>query len=152
MEAMNDYLPTALVFLGLALLAIEVGVLGFSIVVLFFIGIGCLLTGLLMMINLLPQTLVAALAGSAVFSLLSAIALWKPLKKLQNNTESKSVTSDIIGTEFVLDGDVSSGNSAEVNYSGITWKVQSDEDIPKGARVEVIRTAVGVLTVKRAGE
>lgn len=148
METLNDYLPTLLIFIGLAMLAIEVGVLGFSIMVLFFIGLGCLATGLLMLVNLVPQTLVGALLGSGVLSLLAAVGLWKPLQRLQNTPVSKAVTSDLIGSEFVLDEDVSNDTPAQVKFSGITWKVIADSAIAKGTRVEVTGTAVGELTVR----
>lgn len=151
MESFTDYLPTLLIFAGLAMLAIEVGVLGFSIMILFFIGLGCLATGLLMLINVIPQTLSAALLGSGLLSLAAAVGLWKPLKNLQNTTESKSVTSDLIGYTFELDTDVSPSSPGQVKFSGIIWKVISDSDIKAGTEVEVRHTAVGVLTVERAG-
>lgn len=148
METLNAYLPTLLIFLGLAMLAIEVGVLGFSIMILFFIGLGCLATGLLMLVSIIPQTLVGALAGSGILSLLTAIVLWKPLKRLQDSSVNKPVTSDLIGYEFVLDTDISNNAPGDIKFSGITWKVVSDQDLAKGTKVEVTGTAVGKLTVQ----
>lgn len=150
MESFNDYLPTLLVFAGLAMLAIEVGVLGFSIMILFFIGLGSLATGLLMLINVIPQTLGAALLGCGLLSLLAAVGLWKPLKNLQNSTDSRTVTSDLIGYTFELDADISPGSPGQVKYSGINWKVVSESEIKAGTEVKVCHTAVGVLTVERA--
>ena len=147
MEALNSYLPTLLVFLGLAMLAIEVGVLGFSIMILFFIGLGCLATGLLMFAGLVPQSLAGALLGSGILSLLAAVGLWKPLQRMQNSSENKPVTSDLIGAEFVLESDLSGDSQSEVKFSGICWKVVSESDIPKGTTVQVTGTAVGKLTV-----
>ena len=148
MESFTDYLPTLLIFAGLAMLAIEVGVLGFSIMILFFIGLGCLATGLLMLIGVIPPTLSAALLGSGLLSLIAALGLWKPLKNLQNTTDSKTVTSDLIGYTFELDSDISPSSPGQVKFSGINWKVISDGDIKSGTEVEVRHTAVGVLTVK----
>ncbi len=148
METFTDYLPTLLVFLGLGMLAIEVGVLGFSIMILFFIGLGCLATGLLMLAGVIPQTLASALLGSGIMSLIAAAGLWKPLKNMQNSTDSKSVTSDLIGHKFKIDSDISSATPGEARFSGITWKVIADSDISAGTEVEVKHTAVGVLTVQ----
>jgi len=148
MESFSDYLPTLLIFAGLAMLAIEVGVLGFSIMILFFLGLGSLATGLLMLISVVPQTLGAALLGSGLLSLVAAVGLWKPLKNLQNSTDSKSVTSDLIGYTFELDTDISPSSPGQVKFSGIDWKVITDSDIKAGTEVEVNHTAVGVLTVK----
>ncbi len=150
METLSNYLPTLLIFLGLAMLAIEVGVLGFSIMILFFIGLGSLGAGILMLIGVIPQTLASALLGSGIMSLIAALGLWKPLKNLQNSTDSKSVTSDLIGYRFTVDVDISSSTPGQVKFSGITWKVISDSDIPAGTEVEVKHTDVGVLTVQPA--
>ena len=151
METLNSYLPTLLVFLGLAMLAIEVGVLGFSIMILFFIGLGCLATGLLMFAGIVPQTLAGALLGSGILSLLSAVGLWQPLQRMQNSSENKPVTSDLIGAEFVLESDLNGDSQSEVKFSGISWKVVSESDIPKGTTVQVTGTAVGKLTVSPKG-
>lgn len=148
METLNSYLPTLLIFIGLAMLAIEVGVLGFSIMILFFIGLGCLATGLLMLVGFVPQTLAGALLGSGLLTLLAAVGLWKPLQRLQNTPASKPVTSDLIGSEFVLESDVSPDAPGQVKFSGIAWKVIADSAIPRGTKVEVTGTAVGELTVK----
>lgn len=148
METLNSYLPTLLIFIGLAMLAIEVGVLGFSIMILFFIGLGCLATGLLMLVGVVPQTLAGALLGSGLLTLLAAVGLWKPLQRLQNTPASKPVTSDLIGSEFVLESDVSPNAPGQVKFSGITWRVIADSAIARGTKVEVTGTAVGELTVK----
>jgi len=148
MESLTDYLPTLLIFLGLAMLVVEVGVLGFSIMVLFFIGLGCLATGLLMFAGLISSTVANALLFSGLLSLISAVGLWKPLKKMQDSTERKAVTSDLIGHQFTVDADISSATPGEVQFSGVTWKVITDADIKAGSRVEVKHTAVGVLTVQ----
>lgn len=147
MDVLNQYLPTVLIFLGLAMLAIEVGVLGFSVMVLFFIGVGCLATGLLMLVNVIPETMVGALAGSGVMSLVAAVGLWKPLKRLQDKSEHKQVTSDLIGHRFTLDSNVSSEQPGQVSFSGVTWQVSSDTPISSGTKVEIIRINVGKLTV-----
>ena len=152
MDSFSDFLPTILVFIGLGLLAIEVAVLGFAVMLLFFIGVGCLAAGLIMMTGLIASTLSSALLWSGLLSLVSAAALWKPLKKLQDGGERTPVTSDLIGNCFVLDTEITDTSTAEVRYSGVTWKVKSDTSLPAGTEVEIVATRVGELTVAPRGE
>lgn len=147
MEWIANNMATFLIFIGLALLAIEVAVLGFSVVILFFIGLGCLLTGVLMFVGILPETLSSSLLGVAVLTIASAAGLWKPLKKMQDNVEPKDVKSDLIGHSFFLDIDISHTNPGTHHFSGIEWKLKSVEEITAGTEVEVVKTEVGALTV-----
>lgn len=142
-------MAAALVFIGLALLAIEVAVLGFSVVILFFIGLGCLLTGALIFAGILPGTLSSSLLGVAILTIASAAGLWKPLKRLQDDVEPKDVTSDLIGQSFVLESDISASNAGLQHFSGVEWKVKSDDEITAGTEVEVVKAEVGELTVAR---
>lgn len=147
MDWLNANLAYVLIFLGFALLAIEVAVLGFSVMILFFIGLGCLLTGILIFTGLIPATLVSALTGVAVLSFLSAVILWKPLKKMQDEVEKSEVKGDLIGYSFVLETDISTREHGVHKYSGIEWKVKSDDPIAAGTEVEVVRTDVGEFRV-----
>ncbi|NNE38815.1 MAG: NfeD family protein [Gammaproteobacteria bacterium] len=147
MEWLANNLAYLLIFAGLALLAIEVVVLGFSVMVLFFIGLGCLVTGILIFIGILPSTLVSVFTGVAVLSLLSAVALWKPLKKMQDEVIKTDVKGDLIGYSFVLDTDISSQEPGAHKYSGIEWKVKSESPLSAGTEVEVVRTDVGEFKV-----
>ena len=147
MEWIVNNMAATLIFIGLALLAIEVAVLGFSVVILFFIGLGCLLTGVLIFVGLIPETFSSSLLGVSVLTIASAVGLWKPLKKMQNNVEPEDVTSDLIGHSFVLESDISHSNTGLHHFSGIEWKVKSDDEISAGAEVEVVKTEVGALTV-----
>ena len=136
-----------LTFVGLGLLAIEVMALGFAVVLLFFVGVACLATGLLMFLGVVPQTLAGALLGVALLTMLAAALLWKPLKRLQDKVDSKPVTSDLVGHTFTLETDVSRHHPGHVRFSGIDWRVVSETEIPSGSDVEVVETAVGELTV-----
>lgn len=140
-------MATLLIFLGLGLLAIEVAVLGFSVMILFFIGLGCLAAGLLMLTGLIPATLAGAMLGTGILSLLAAVGLWKPLKRMQDSTQKKAVTSDLIGYEFDLESAVSADQPGAVQFSGITWQVVAETQLDAGSRVKVIATDVGKLTV-----
>ena len=149
MEWLEDNMAVILTFIGLALLAIEVMALGFAVIVLFFIGLGCLAAGLLMFIGILPETLAVALVGVAFLTLLGAALLWKPLKRMQDKVENKPVTSDLIGHTFTLESDISRHHPGQVRFSGVDWRVLSDSEIPAGTDVQVVGTAVGELTVAR---
>ena len=152
MTWINENLVSILILLGLSLLAIEVLVLGFSIFIIFFFGLGSLLTGILIYTGILPETIVSALLGVAVLSSLSALLLWKQLKKLQNNGDSGKVKRSFIEYSFVLESDISSHSMGSHRYSGIEWDVKSEEEISAGTEVEVTLAEVGVLTVKMKGK
>ena len=143
-------MATLLIFLGLGLLAIEVAVLGFSVMILFFIGLGCLATGLLILIGLIPASLAGAMLGTGILSLIAAVGLWKPLKRMQDSTQRKAVTSDLIGYEFDLESAVSAEQPGTVQFSGISWQVVAHSKLDAGSRVKVIATDVGKLTVAPA--
>lgn len=142
---------TILIVIGLALLAIEVAVLGFSVFILFFIGLACIITGLLTAIGVLPGTLVAGFGSIAVFSLVFAFALWKPLKRMQDSGISHEVKGDFIGHSFVLEHDVSATEFSRHRLSGIEWKVKSVQPLKAGTRVEVVQVEVGELSVAASG-
>lgn len=148
MEWLANNLPTLLIALGIALLAVEVAVLGFSVFILFFIGLACIVTGLLMLTGLLSGTLIAGSGSVAVLSLLFAVVLWKPLKRAQNSGRSPApVKSDLIGHRFFLEQDVSERSPGRYRFSGIEWRVRSDAPLVAGTEVEVVRVEVGELTV-----
>ncbi len=146
MTWLTENIITLLIIVGMVLLAIEVGVLGFSVFLLFFVGLACIGTALLMALGM-PETVTFALGSVAVFSLVFAFALWKPLKKMQNNSIKKDVQGDFIGHSFVLDKDLAVYGHGKHRHSGVDWKVRSDVPLKSGTLVEVIKVEVGELTV-----
>ena len=80
-----------LLFLGILLLVAEIIFFGFATFVLFFIGLSMIVVGALMSINVLPNDLMTAIFSVSVLSLLSAVILWKPLKKIQSNKTNKNI-------------------------------------------------------------
>ncbi|NNE37814.1 MAG: NfeD family protein, partial [Gammaproteobacteria bacterium] len=52
---------------------------------------------------------------------------------------------------FVLETDISPREHGNHKYSGIEWKVKSDEPISAGTEVEVVRTDVGEFKVAVKG-
>lgn len=149
MEYLFSHLPQTLVVLGLILLAIEVLVLGFSTFVLFFIGIGSIVTGILMSTGLLPATLLNSFLATAIISSVVALVSWKPMKRMQNKVELKQVDNDMIGYQFVLSDNLDLGQTITHRYSGIDWQIKAKETLVTGTNVRIIRMEVGLLTVER---
>jgi membrane protein implicated in regulation of membrane protease activity len=147
-EWISNNFPSLLMGLGFLLLAIEVGALGLSEMVLLFIGLACMASGLLMWLGLLPATWVAACGSVAVLSLGFAVALWKPLQKLQRGSGATEVKGDFIGHRFVLEQAVSETEYGRHRLSGVDWKVRSDAALNAGTNVEVVKVEVGMLSVE----
>lgn len=149
MEIITENLPQTLLILGLVILVIEVLVLGFSTFFLFFLAIGLILTSLLFFASILPETAISALISISLISGLSALILWKPLKKMQNNVDKAPVENDFIGHRFQLEEALVVKGSIKHQYSGITWTVSSDQEIDAGEEVEVIWVGVGKIKVQK---
>lgn len=139
---------------GFILLASEVLLFGFTTIIFLFAGIGALATGLLMSAGLLNETWIAGVSCFGISTGIVSVLLWKPLSKLQNdNVETKSQSSDLIGHEFVLQQDVSLVNTGNHRYSGVDWKVELDasagvDNVSAGQRVAVVSVDAGIFRVK----
>ena len=149
MDYITTHLAQSFIVLGLILLAIEVLVLGFSTFVLFFVGIGTIVTGILMMFGLVPETVLTALLMTAIIASLIAIFSWKPMKRTQNKVDYRQVNNDMIGHQFILSDTLERGKTITHHYSGIDWKVQAAESLPSGIEVKITKMEVGLLTVTR---
>ena len=145
MEWFEGHLAQGLVVLGIVALIIEVAVLGFASIVLFFAGISLCVTGGLMMLDVLPQTITAALWSNALLTGVLAVSLWKPLKRMQATRQPDKLDSDFARDAFVLEQDVHLDGTAIRRYSGIDWKLKSEQPLKAGTRVVVDRTEVGVM-------
>lgn len=152
MDYIFAHFAQSLVVLGLIFLAIEILVLGFSTFVLFFIGIGCIITGLLVLFAIIPSTGLAALLSIAISAALVALITWRPMKRVQNQVHAKQVDNDMIGHRFMLPADLSPGEPIDHHYSGIIWKVQARQALPKGCEVKIIHMQVGLLTVEKVDQ
>lgn len=148
MNWMSNNLSEILIMAGLALLAIEVVVLGFSTFVLFFVGLAAVVAGGLMTFGILPESMLSALSSVGVLTALLAILLWRPLKSMQGNVERKKVTSDLVGHSFILEEAVSMTTNPAYSYSGIQWKLSSEQELSAGTLVEVTGVAVGKFIVQ----
>jgi membrane protein implicated in regulation of membrane protease activity len=150
MDWVTANMAESLIIVGLLLLAIEIAVLGFSTFVLFFVGLAAVLTGGLLYVGLIPDSMLSALLSIGVLTALSATLLWKPLKNMQKDVDTKKASSDLIGHRFVLTEEVSLTANPVYRYSGIDWKLKSNQPLNAQALVEVTDVEVGVFTVKAA--
>ena len=121
MEWLIASLSGILLFLGITLLAIEMLVFAFSSFIFFFVGLACLVTGLLIILGLLPPSLTVAFFAVAILSGLLALLFWKPLKDMQNHVDQTPASGDLVGHTFTLTGDVAPGQTINYRYSGIEW-------------------------------
>ena len=137
-----------LFMLGVALLVVEIAFLGFATFVLLFVGLAMLATGGLMTFELLPQTINSAVITVSLLSIGSAVLLWNPLKKIQSPSKDTNVEVGLVGHRFQLEKGISPVAPGEHVYSGIKWKVVSDQTIAKAAYVKVVKADVGQLTVE----
>lgn len=152
MDWVSNNLAESLIIVGLALLVVEVVVLGFSTFVLCFVGLATVITGGLMSAGVVPDSMLAALSSIGVLTALLAIFLWRPLKSMQNNVERKKVTSDLVGHSFILNEAVSMSNNPVYRYSGIDWQLSSEKELSAGTLVEVAGVAVGKFIIQAKGK
>lgn len=151
-EYINTHQAEFWIILGFLLLTVEVstGVTG----LLLFGSIGSLITGLLMLAGVLNEAWDIGIASTAICAGISAIALWKPLKKMQDgDIPEKDNSSDLVGYEFVLEQDITLLSPGKTRYSGIEWKVEVYKDagvdeIKSGQHVTVCSVEVGKFRVK----
>jgi membrane protein implicated in regulation of membrane protease activity len=146
-------LPTLLSFVGVALIIIEILVLGFSSIFLIFVAAACFTAALLMALGLFEHSILNASVSVAIFSFVWALFLWKPLKTLQQRQQSpEDQPNSFSGVTFSLSDDLAPGSSIVHEYSGITWQVFLTADqsqvLVKGTEVQVVKSEVGKMYVK----
>ncbi|MBU2916634.1 MAG: hypothetical protein ACJAZB_001474 [Psychrosphaera sp.] len=138
----------SLMAVGLLMAVIDVLVFGFATFFLTLIGLAMLVSGALIYFGIISDSTATVLISVAILTAIFSLLLWKPLKQLQSQSEHKKVTSDLDGYQFTLEQDIDNGVVGKHHYSGIDWKVESDQPISKGTKVEVLEFKVGVLLVK----
>lgn len=148
MEWALNNLAESLLILGILLLVIEIVVLGFSTFFLFFVGCASVVTAGLLYVGIIPDTLLSALLTTGVLTAVSAVLLWKPLKKMQTQVDTTKAKGDLVGHSFVLVEDVAPELTPIYRYSGVDWKLKASELLVSGTRVEVIEADVGVFYIK----
>ena len=148
MAFLDTHLAEALMIIGVIALIVEVAVLGMSTYVLLFLGLSLFASGLLMNIGLLDTSYTTALWSNIVFTLGFAVVLWKPLKRMQDKTDTKPIHSDFAELTFIVNADVDDKGLTTHQYSGITWQLKSHSPIAAGSTVKVTDKQVGVLWVE----
>ncbi|MBR8841824.1 NfeD family protein [Pseudoalteromonas sp. JC3] len=148
MAFLLEHLAQNLVVLGIACLIVEVAVLGFATFVLFFLGLSLVISGGLMYAGMLDQTWLTALWFNALVTTLLAVFLWKPLRRMQDVTDNKEVTSDFAELSFTLEKDLNPDSRIFHTYSGIAWQLKSKQPITAGTPVKVVKKEVGAFWVE----
>lgn len=141
-------LAESLLILGILLLVIEVAVLGFSTFVLFFVGCAALVSAALLYIGIVPDTLLAAMLSTGIFTALLAVLLWKPLKNMQTQVDTTKAKGDLVGHSFTLVEDVAPELTPIYRYSGIDWRLIATEHLVSGTKVQVVEADVGIFHIK----
>lgn len=144
---MLDYLAQGFIILGIILITVEVLVLGLSTFVLLFAGVAMILSGSLMVFELIETSWIWAFSSTTAFTFLLSILFWKPLKAMQNKVEVSESKTEFSDKEFVLEQDVDIKGESQYQYSGIMWQLKSQNEISKGTLVKVDKIEVGVLWV-----
>ena len=148
------YLPEFFFATGVILLLIEIIFLGFSTFVLFFLGIGCIATSLLLFLGTIPLAVDKALLATSLISVGSAIVLWRFLKQLTSEINDTRVDEGFVNHEFTLSEPISRTSPGSYRYSSVTWQVLPYKDVAleAGMKVEVVCVEVGRFLVQEKVE
>lgn len=148
MSWLAENLSNVLIATGIGALIVDMVFFGFGTFILIFLGGSLLISGLAMLVGILPSTMDAALWSNAILTAILGVLLWKPLRRIQNKNGSKQITNDFASDPFVLKQDVDIQGLTEHMYSGVRWKLRSHQPISQGTLVEVVKVEVGSLWVK----
>ncbi len=124
--------------------------------VLLALAIGAFISAALIWFGWLPQDTSLVLLSLAMLTALSAVLLWKPLRKLQKTgvrLQEDSAISDFVGTELVLTEQVHKDSDSHIQFCGLEWRVRLDPTdmattIDAGQSVLISSASVGFLLVK----
>jgi membrane protein implicated in regulation of membrane protease activity len=118
-QAQLFYLIAAISFI------LELGVLGMSGPLLFF-AIACVITGLLVNLNMLSSWESQFLSVGVLTALITLFS-WKPLKRFQNNGGGADTSSDMIGKKVSSSSEITHENG-HIRFSGIDWNARLASD------------------------
>lgn len=141
MEHFSQHHDHLLYAIGAICLLLELGVLGMSGPLLF-IAVGCIASGVLVTLNVISGVELEVLMV-AVFAFVSAVGLWKPLKKFQNAGGGPDTSSDMIGKKLLVTFAISRDHG-RVSYSGIEWQARLDATVVEPIAVATQALVVGV--------
>ncbi|MCY7294890.1 NfeD family protein [Alteromonas sp. a30] len=148
MTLFSDDLAQNLAIVGMVLLIIEVAILGFSTFFLTFLGLSLLTSSLFMYWELIPTDWVSALLANAVLTTLYAALMWKPLKRMQEAKAERNIHNDFAEITFTLEQDVTPDSSYSYEYSGVHWRLKSQQPLKQGTQVKVVKKDVGVFWIE----
>lgn len=141
LSELNDY--SIWFSLGLLFLALELLTVGFFF---FFLGIGSLLTGLLLLLNI-DLSISAQITSAVLISLGSLLALRNPMKKWFNSNKNGGY-HDFEGTII----EVSTWNSAHQTgtaiFRGTQWQLKSNSQLSAGQQVKILEVDGITLVVE----
>lgn len=130
-------------------LVLELSVLGMSGPLLF-LALSCLLTGVMVTLGMVSGWELEVLSVG-VLAAMSAVLLWKPLKKFQNAGGGRDTSSDMIGKVLPVTQSITR-DQGTVAYSGINWQARLDtgyvEPVDVGGRAHVVAVQGSLLLVK----
>lgn len=112
---------------GLILLATDIVVIGLSPVM--FVGVGAVLTSMLLFATGWRPSVVETLALVAGASLLVTLIGWRPLQRFQSADIAEDQSSDLIGRELVTTHEVTK-QSGRVHFSGLDWEARLAAETP----------------------
>ncbi|PCI44717.1 MAG: acriflavin resistance protein [Moraxellaceae bacterium] len=147
---LNNHDKILYVIAGLSFV-IELTIIGLSGPLIFF-GLGCAITGVLVSVGAVTTWEIEFLLVG-VFSVLSALVLWKPLKKFQgSNSIVQDTSSDMIGQVVPVSKEVTH-NGGNIRHSGIDWSARLQDgsevsSLAEGTRVEICAVDGNVIIVK----
>ena len=113
---MLDYLAQGFIIVGIILVTTEVLVLGLSTFVLLFAGVAMILSGSLMVLELIETSWIWAFSTTTSFTVWLSLLFWKPLKAMQNKVEVSESKTEFSDKEFVLEQDVDSNGESQYQY------------------------------------
>ena len=138
--------------MGFALVAIELLLGAVSGGWLLFVGAGGLTTGIILWAGWIPGDATTQGMAFAAATLVWAVLLWRPMKRLQNRAPAPPAQdSDLVGRRFRLEGPVTRECPGKTRWSGVEWRLESvdGEALEAGEEVEVQEAGVGVWKVRR---
>ncbi len=112
---------------GLALLGLDIGVIGLS--PLMFVALGALLTSAALYVTGARPGFAETAAIAAGLSVLIAILGRKPLQRFQAMDVQEDQSSDLIGRELVATHEVTKAGG-RVHFSGLDWEARLAADAP----------------------
>jgi membrane protein implicated in regulation of membrane protease activity len=132
---------TVSLIVGLALLGLDIIVIGLSPVM--FFAVGALATSALLFVTGARPGLIETAAIAAGLSLVIALVGRKPLQRFQNADVQEDQSSDLIGRELVATHEVTKAGG-RVYWSGVEWEARLSADaavdsLAPGARAKVAR-------------